>query len=407
MNGAMKKKLLFFHHCGTVGGAGISGLNFLNCVPKENYEIIIYTVSNPEGMATLYNEKGYTVCKSGADPVAFTHCVGSEKFALSPRALLNYYKVSRSKKSVEQIIVREKPDVVVANSMTLFWIGKIAKKYNAQTICFFRETYIEGLFGIRTKHIKNNLSKYFDKIAFISNYELVRSAEIKSQKMTIYNMVQPDGYDRYTQEEARDSLGLPKDNFYILYVGGFNELKGAKVLLEAMSLIQNTNIKVLFVGGDLNDIAPKKNEGNTLKRIKNCFIKSYNTKCAQLINKYQLQDKVIFFKNQKDISRFYCAANALVFPMIKPHQARPIFEAGYAKIPVIVTNFENIKELADESTCFLFKNKDYKDLATKIEYVYNHPEEGTAKVLKNYENTLKRHGPQTYKEQIDLLLKDS
>ena len=154
--------MLFFHHCGTVGGAGISGLGFLSSVPKDRYDITVCTVSLPDNMANLFWKNGFRVIKSGSTPTSFAHCVGSKMAALSPRAFINYAKILRDRKKISCILQQEKPDVVVVNSMTLFWIGKLAKKYNAETICFFRETYIHGWFGIRTAMIKSQLSKYFD-----------------------------------------------------------------------------------------------------------------------------------------------------------------------------------------------------------------------------------------------------
>lgn len=399
-----KKKLLFFHHCGTVGGAGISGLGFLNSVPQDIYDITVCSVSTPDNMVQLFRDKGYRVLEGGRTPVSFTHCVGSEKIAVSPRALLNYIDVLRDRKNVEKIICREKPDVVVANSMTLFWVGKVAKKYGAETICFFRETYIRGLLGLRTAMIKSQLSKYFDKIAFISNYELIRSRNIKSKKKTIYNVVPKDGYDRYTKEQSREQLNLDANTFYVLYVGGVNRLKGAHVLLKAFSALRDQNIKLLFVGGTLGQMQKNAAPVDWLRKLKGLFCKNYSRQCLDCIEKENLQEQIVFFPSQSDISPFYCAADLLAFPMIAPHQARPLFEAGYAKIPVVITDFENIYELVDEESGYLFRNKDHQQLAQMILDIKNNYEETQARVERNYQNTIARHSPEVYKQQIEELL---
>lgn len=399
-----KKKMLFFHHCGTVGGAGISGLNFLNSVPKELYDVTVYSVSSPDNMVRIFRENGYRVIEGGDCPASFTHCVGSKKSALSLKAILNYLTVERQKKTVDRIIAEEKPDIVVANSMTLFWIGKIAKRYGAETICFFRETYIRGLFGVRTAYIKHSLSKYFDKIAFISNYELVRSKKIKSQKATIYNMVRADGYDRYSKSEARRLLSLEDDRFYVLFVGGVNQLKGTLELLRALGEIKDESIKVLFVGGTYEQLLKNASPTDIKRKIKGLFSKNYSKKCLDCINKHDLRDRIVFFPSQSDIAPFYRAADILAFPMTAPHQARPLFEAGYAKIPVVITDFENIKELVDEGSGYLFENRNYKQLAKIIEDVKNSYASSQKKVECNYSNTIARHSPEVYKEQIERLL---
>ena len=396
----MKQRILFFHHCGTIGGAGISGLNFLSCIPKDKYEVIIYSVSVQSDMVNLFKENGYEVIAGGVNPVSYTHCVGSEKFALSIKTFANGYRVIKSRKPVEVVIKEVSPDVVIVNSMTLFWIGKIAKKYSIKTACFFRETYIHGLFGVRTSIIKKNLSKYFDKIAFISNYELVRSRKIKGYKKTIYNMVRPDGYDKYTKGQAREKLVLSADKFYILFVGGFNKLKGTKVLLQALYKIKDENINVLFVGGAIDQIEQGEKNKSFLRKVKGFFVKSYNKKCIDYIYKHNLKDKILFFGSQKDVAPFYRAADVLVFPMTAPHQARPLFEAGYAKVPVIITDFENIKELANQNNSYLFKNEDSNDLAQKIILVKENYESAIKKAEVNYQYTVDRHSPEVYKNQI-------
>ena len=399
-----KKKMLFFHHCGAVGGAGISGLSFLNSVPKEQYDITVCSVSVPDNMVHIFEGNGYRVIPCGESPTAFTHCVGGEKAACSPRALINYVKVWRDKKKVDRIIRQERPDVVVANSMTLFWIGKIAKKYGAETICFFRETYIHGWFGLRTAIIKSQLSKYFDKIAFISNYELTRSQKIKSKKKTIYNMVPKDGYDRYSKAQARELLGLDPDTFYVLYVGGINQLKGALVLLKAFSEIKDKAVKLLFVGGTLEQMQKNAEPADIKRKLKNLFVKNYSKQCLECIEENNLHEQIVFFPSQSDISPFYCGADLLAFPMTAPHQARPLFEAGYAKIPVVVTDFENIYELVDSNSGYLFRNNDHQQLAQIILDIKKHYEATRSRVECNYVNTIARHSPEVYKQQIEELL---
>lgn len=399
-----KRKMLFFHHCGTVGGAGISGINFLNSVSKEQYDITVCCVSNPDNMVNIFRANGYRVIEGGNCPASFAHCVGSARFALSPQAIRNYMTVHRNKAFVDRVIAEEQPDLVVANSMTLFWIGKVAKKHGVETLCFFRETYIHGLLGVRTNHIKKHLSEYFDKISFISNYELVRSKKIKSQKVTIYNMIRADGYDRYTQSEARDLLSLEKDRFYVLFVGGVSKLKGTLVLLRAMTKITDPNVKLLLVGSTYEQLQKASRPTGWKKRLKGIFVKDYSKKCLEVIEKNNLRDKIVFFPSQSDIAPFYRASNLLVFPMTAPHQARPLFEAGYAKIPVIITDFENVRDLVDERSGYLFKNKNHAQLAKMIEEIKDCYTETEEKVALNYQNTIERHSPEVYQKQIEELI---
>ena len=217
-------------------------------------------------------------------------------------------------------------------------------------------------------------------------------------------MVPKEGYDRYTKEQARQLLGLDSKTFYVLYVGGINQLKGALVLLKAFSRITDRDIKLLFVGGTLEQM--KKNAAPTdfKRKLKAKFSKNYSRRCLECIEENGLLDKIVFFPSQSDIAPFYRAADVLAFPMIAPHQARPLFEAGYAKIPVVVTGFENIYELVDDRSGYLFENENDCQLAHQIEKIKNNYEDTCSRVERNYENTIARHSPVVYRQQIENLL---
>ena len=69
---------------------------------------------------------------------------------------------------------------------------------------------------------------------------------------------------------------------------------------------------------------------------------------------------------------FYKEANIIVFPSTKPHQARPIYEAGISNKPIIISDFNETKEFAiNEYNVFTFKNGNNKSLLQTIEKVLN------------------------------------
>ena len=63
-----------------------------------------------------------------------------------------------------------------------------------------------------------------------------------------------------------------------------------------------------------------------------------------LISEKDISDKLYFVGRQADMSYCYTAADALIFPMTRPHQARPVFEAGYYHKPAVISDFPNIRE---------------------------------------------------------------
>jgi glycosyltransferase involved in cell wall biosynthesis len=400
-----KKKILFFHHCATIGGAGLSGLNVLKAIPKEKYDVTVYCNSEIPDMAELYRNAGFNVIFAGKSPAVFVHFSGGELFALSPNAIINYISIYLDRKNIFTAINKIQPDIVIINSMTLFWIGKIAKKINAETICFFRETFAKNLLGIRNKIIRFNLNKYIDKISFISKYDQDKCKNLNCQCTTIYNMIPHQDFLKLSKPKTIEYLGLNEKNYNVLYVGGMSPLKGAIVAIRALSRVKNQNIKLVFIGFNWDGNKKLFSHCISIKsKIKYMLGIDYEANCINYIIENRLKDRILFFDVQKDISPFYVACDALISPSTKPHQARPIFEAGFAKIPVIASDFPNIRESIDEESGFLFKNKDSEELAFILDSISKNPRSYTEKIITNYKKTMNRHVADIFNPSIVNLL---
>jgi glycosyltransferase involved in cell wall biosynthesis len=401
----MKKKVLFVHHSSTIGGAGLSGLNVLKSLNQEQYDITVYCTSDEQNsMIKLFKENGVNVIEGINSPKIILHFSGSEYMFISPFFLKSVYDVIRDIPKIKEVIVATDPDVVVMNSMTLFWIAMIAKRIGKETILFFRETYTKGLFGFRTYLIQRLINKYVDKVSFINSYENKQSVWIKTYKQTIYNAIDDEAYRLLTREDSKKFLQLNTGSFYILYVGGMTEYKGAVIAINAMKYISNPEIKLVFVGYNWNGKPIKlKDKKGILRKIKFLLGANYETNVINRIINERLQERILFFPNQKNIAPFYKACDCLIQPITKPHQARPVFEAGFSRIPVIITDFPQINELCDEENSYLFENKNSKKLAEKIMQVYNFPLDAQLKVENNYKRVVERHSFSKYKIQINKL----
>jgi glycosyltransferase involved in cell wall biosynthesis len=182
------------------------------------------------------------------------------------------------------------------------------------------------------------------------------------------------------------------------------EYKGAVIAINAMKYISNPEIKLVFVGYNWNGKPIKlKDKKGILRKIKFLLGANYETNVINRIINERLQERILFFPNQKNIAPFYKACDCLIQPITKPHQARPVFEAGFSRIPVIITDFPQINELCDEENSYLFENKNSKKLAEKIMQVYNFPLDAQLKVENNYKRVVERHSFSKYKIQINKL----
>jgi len=390
-----------------MGGATVSGLNILKAINKSKYEVIVYcnVTLNSREAYNLFISEGFDVIRANKSPISYKHYSGAEHFALSITSLINIIQIIFDLKKIKKKIEHFNPDIIIINSMTLFWISILAKK-NTEIIMFFRETFVNGIFGLRKEIIKKVIEKYVNKIAFISNFDSEAYGYSLCKKFVIYNTYDVNLTGKSDQSLIKKELGLPKATKYILFVGGFFKLKGAHLLIEAASKIKTKDVKFLFLGAKIQELKIR-NYKSSIFKIKQLINNNYQKKCINLIRKLKLDNKILLYPQVSNISDFLKASEMLVYPMTSPHQSRPIIEAGFYKIPVIVNNFENISEIVNEENGFLFKNGDSNDLAHKIDFVLNNKSIVNVKVEKNYLLVNKNHSFNDYKLNIYKLLLDN
>lgn len=393
----MRRKILFFNHASTIGGAGLSLLDIVRSVDKEQFETVIYTVSDTTVIANILENEGYRVIRAGKSPVPFSHFNGGYIPAYSPRFIKNLLRIILDIKHIRNAIRAEKPDIVMVNSMTLWWIGCLAECRKCHTVCFDRETFVHGLVGFRTKVMKRMMDRYFDSIAFISQFDCDECRVKKAKSTIIYDCVDIAKYQiAETKKECRKRLDLPEESYLVLFAGGNSYLKGAHILYHALNQIDNGQINYVILHGDRpNELhinqARSRNEKEVLEAYVDIAHKERLTYCGTVTN---IQD-------------YYCAADLVVFPSALAHQARPIYEAGAAKRLILVSDFPNTAEhIKNRVNGLTFAALDSKDLAKKIMYavsVHNTPEEQKM-IMKNTVNTETKHDLLQLKDKLKQVL---
>jgi glycosyltransferase involved in cell wall biosynthesis len=401
------KKILLIHHCGTISGAGVSLLHIIRAIDKTQYKINVLCPDYPNEMINLLKNEECEFISSKASPKIFAHYNGGIRYMISFKTIKNGLDILKDKKNIKQYIKETDTDIVAVNSMTLFWIGKIAKKMNKSTVCFHRETYQKGLFGIRTKFIKYGLSKWFDKIAFISWNDFNETGDINATKKIIYDRVDIPSFNNYEKQEARQTLGLDQNKKYILYLGGTSALKGSDIIMKAMKYIKNENVNLIFIN-DTDDVQKTLfNNCKTIKeKIKYVLNIGVKMKTLEPYFKNKLEDKVVFKRRTSNPELYYKACDLVVFPSTQAHQSRPIYEAGLTKIPILITDFKQTKEFAQDGvTAITFKNKNSYDLAQKINMVFENKIDISKIIENNYKQSIKNHDLSTLKQDLDDLFK--
>jgi UDP-glucose:(heptosyl)LPS alpha-1,3-glucosyltransferase len=195
---------------------------------------------------------------------------------------------------------------------------------------------------------------FSDTKLIIANSNMVKDQIIKhygihTSKITvIYNGVDlirfsPEGKDRW-RKDIRKDLNIQENLKVLLFVGSDFKRKGLKTFLHSVSLLKRNDIKALIIG-----------KGG----IKNFRL---------LAETFGISKKIIFLEPQKDIEKFYAAADLFVLPTLYDPFSNATLEAMASGLPVITTKNNGVGELIDNGQQGFILNSlfDPRELADKI-----------------------------------------
>lgn len=390
------KKLLIFHHYNSSMGAGLSLLHIVKSICKAKKQIVVCIPKIDGDLDKKLISMGIKVIYSDA-VIPYMHFSGNHTLALSYAHFKNCFQIIKSKKQIREVIQNVNPDIVAVNSMCLFWIGNIAQECNKKTICFHRETYRHGLLGVRTTYMKTRISRDFNVVAFLSYYDMKQTPRGKAKFFRVTDKVEVEKYNSLEKEQCREKEGLPKEAKLILYTGGMAQLKGPVVLVKAMNSMKTPNIKLIFL-----QYESRKPEGiaQIIKYWAKVLTgKNLPHKIEKYIEKHNLKDKILFKPSTDHVETYFVACDAVVFPCRDAHQARPIYEAGIAQKPIIITDFPNYREFVDEASGWLFPKDDAEKLSECLDAAIS--DCSGERIRKNYEKSLLTNNLTTMPKELD------
>lgn len=361
-----RKKILLFHHCDSLGGAGVSLLSIYNMLIEEYY-VKLYIPNGNSQLYQYYKSHGVEINVFG-DNIGMVSSYSGGPNILSRTFMRNLVKIKDSKKIFQDIIDIEKPDMIAVNSMTLAWAGKLIQRNSIKSLCFVRETYVGNL-GMR--YIKYSLNKWFDGVIFISEFDKKKFKCKASIVAIVRDNVHAVEYSIHlTREQACETLSISSNTFNILYVGGTSDLKGWTVILKTIEKLRDYDINLIVAG-----------RTEIRKLVKNNLIK--------------------YIGERSDMPVVYRACDILVFPSTSPHQARPAFEAGFMGLPVIISDFEETSEqIQNEINGLTFSPLSSHQLAEKILRLYEDTELCKKLGQTNRDHSIQFHEFHTCKEKL-------
>lgn len=381
------KKILFIHHWHSVGGSGVSLYNTWKSLVND-YSVVTYIPDTTLDLYDFLTSKGLKTKTYSFECGQLAYYSGGS----------NIYKpgfwrlIFQSIKQIpywRDIIVKESPDIIMVNSKVLCWMAPLFK--GIPSVCFVRETIKGSPYNPINTIMKIFLEK-FTLVSFLSKYDLVQTNLFHAKSVVSPDILNPEEYcSKVSKSQACEMLGIESESFNIAFVGGIDRLKGIDVALNALSLLGHLNIKLVIAGNDIGNIKSNDKDGFIKKKL-NARSRRFSKRIRAYINENNLSERVRFVGVLNDISLLYSATDVLIFPMKKPHQARPAFEIGMQKKPVIISNFENVSEFVINGVNGLvFEPSNFVELASKITQLVSDRTLTNNLGNRNYELTLKLH----------------
>ena len=200
----------------------------------------------------------------------------------------------------------------------------------------------KAAFGRKTNRARVVVSQRM-KEDFIRNY-----GDSARDILVIPNGVSLEAFTPATKQLWRDSVrkkhGIAGNDLLLLFAGGDWERKGLRYVIEALSLLQRSDVRLLISGrGD--------------ERF-----------YSQLAASKEVSDRIAFVSSSADICQYYGASDVFVFPTLYEPFGLVILEAMASGLPVITSRVAGAAEfMNDGDDCLLLDDPaDAGAIADKI-----------------------------------------
>lgn len=146
-----------------------------------------------------------------------------------------------------------------------------------------------------------------------------------------------------SREKMRKNWGVPKNAFVLIYAAEFSARKSQSVVIRAMKRLPE-NVWLILAG-----------EGALLEE------------CRELVRRFELEDRVLFPGQVRDIPTWYAMADAAVSASRSEGLPFNIMEAMYAGLPVVVSGVKGHTDLIEDGiTGLLYPYGDERACAEQL-----------------------------------------
>lgn len=322
------------------------------------------------------------VASSGGRMVHQLERMGVEHITL-PLKSKNPFIMWQNSKKLADIIKKKGINIVHARSRAPAWSAYwAARKCGVHFMTTFHGTYGLGPWGI--KKIYNKIMAMGEKVIAISSHikkHVLQNYQIPEEKIAfIHRCVDVEKFNpsSITAERLKtiiEQYDLPTDKKIILLIGRLTHWKGQELMIDALAKIKER--------GDFHCVFTGDDQGR----------KKYTEGLINKINQYDMNGFFTFIRHTDDVPALMKACDIVVSTSIEPEAFGRIAAEGEAMGKIVLASniggsLDNIK---DGITGRHFKSGDADDLAEKIVWALDLPEDERKKMSQAAENFVKEN----------------
>lgn len=225
--------------------------------------------------------------------------------------------------------------------------GKLWYHVHANPICKTRSAFFTHVI-ILSDFVRKNWAKY--------------CTDQSQQLHTIHNGINTALFgdtSLFERETVRMKIGFTDEDFILMYCGRISSEKGVDQILKAVKLVNNPHIKVMIIG-----------KPNTVKGER------YLAELISMAEELNDQVKFIGYVPNDELSRYYAAADVQIVPSLWEEGAGNVCIEGMASgMALIVSNCGGIPEYVSPDCAILVNRGESmpNDLAQAIITLFNNP----------------------------------
>lgn len=252
---------------------------------------------------------------------------------------------------------------------------KLAKRISSNLVLHLHNDLLS-----KESKLHNEILASLNRILTVSDYIKSRVDTIEStdKVVTIHNGIDLHRFTTQAQSDInRETLGLSKNDFVLVFSGRINKEKGVSELIDAMLKLKDIPcIKLIILGstffGDTNN--------------DNDFAKDLKTKASVISNKIQFTGFIPYTK----VPNYLQLADIAVLPSIWDEPfGLTIAEAQAVGLPIITTCRGGIPDVVTDRNAILLNTDEHfvDNLASAILDLYDHPEKREQMSIVSFERS--------------------